>query len=316
MAEIIIRKQKHIRIPEDLPTLTSENPTQAEKLSFQFCSNLKIKISDEYWPSLKYIEIIGCRYLELGINFIGESRLRQIYVANTDYVDIQEIRGNHPLLEKWTFDQAKYVKFKGEIIGKIGLKEIACNGCPNIELFKEMAFLPYLERLSFSGCNFLKLTLGTLTAPNLTTLQVKKSNYVSFVSLGEITGQIRSFTFEDSAYPKFVEMDLAQFMAKVGDANHEGDRSTFTEIPLGPFRKVKLKPPPPKPGTIPEVDELYYDAFRTAPSEEEALSSAQTFLNTLSGDQEVIGMKYCPSCGTQNPVGAKFCGSCGETFRI
>lgn len=313
MGEIIIRKQKRIRIPEDLPNLTTDDPRQVEKLSLHFCSNIKVKLSDHVWPNLKYIEIIGCRYLEFGMNWSTESQIRQLYIANTDYVDMLEIRGNHPYWDKLTFDQAKYVKFKGEIIGKIGLKEISSRGCPNIELFKEIAFLPYLKRLSFVGCNFLKLGLATLTAPNLTDLYIKKSNYTTFVSMGEIAGQLISFKFEDCAYPKFIEMDLAQIMAKVGNEKSSGGDGLYEEIPLGPFRKVKLKPLKPKPGTTSEVDDLYYDALRSAPSQEKALSSANQFLSNIAEDN-VIEMRFCPKCGVQNPMGAKFCGSCGEGF--
>jgi len=154
---MLITHKKYLYIPESIRTLTPAS-TEIEKLSLHFCSKARLTLTDQDWPNLQYLEIIGCQYIEISFTSPVESKFTQFYIAHSKYVDFLDFKGNFPRLVKGSVDQSKYVKFKGEWKGNLQLQQLEFYGSPQVELFKNSVSLPALERVEFqAGCHFLKV---------------------------------------------------------------------------------------------------------------------------------------------------------------
>ncbi|UYP46767.1 hypothetical protein NEF87_003052 [Candidatus Lokiarchaeum ossiferum] len=285
MEELLIKKQKYVQIPLEISKL-EKSPQTVKKLSLHLCSNSNIQITDE-WSSLEYIEIIGCRYLELSFAFKQPSQLKQIFFASTDYVDILDFSGSFPFFSKWRFESCRYVKFKGTFTGDNHLQSLEFNDSPNCEVFKNPTNLPYLNSIEYlDGCNFTKLDLNLLTAPKLHRLWFRNSNYVNIVSLGKIEEQLQSFKFENCAYPK-LNLDFSR-LARLTHENQptELDSKVSADSPeeeSSPFRKFKRQPRPKRTTTKRNIrNDPDMVLMRETLSSEDPTLSAQNFLNSPS----------------------------------
>ncbi|MHA1727204.1 MAG: hypothetical protein ACTSWY_00550 [Promethearchaeota archaeon] len=81
-----------------------------KKLSFHFCTNSRFNLNSKDWPNLEYIVIMRCKYFESSLNFELPSKIKQIYFANTEYMDIMDINGDIPEFYNWKFENSKYIK--------------------------------------------------------------------------------------------------------------------------------------------------------------------------------------------------------------
>ena len=287
MEELLIKKQKYIQIPLEISKL-EKSPQTVEKLSLHLCSNSKIQITDE-WSSLEYIEIIGCRYLEISFSFKQPSHLKQIFFASTDYVDILDFSGSFPIFSKWRFESCRYVKFKGTFMGDNHLQTLEFNDSPNCEVFKNPTSLPYLNSIEYlDGCNFTKLDLSLLTAPKLHRLWFRNSNYVNIVSLGKIEEQLQSFKFENCAYPK-LNVDFSR-LARLTHENQQTEidskiSADLAEGEISPFRKFKRQPRPKRTASKRNIrNDPDMVLMRETLSGEDPKQSADIFLNSHSSD--------------------------------
>jgi hypothetical protein len=325
MHEKIVKKQKYLRIPDEIGTKITEDTTMIEKLSFHYCSNCNIKISDEYFPNLQFIEFIGNKYFEIELDFSASSKLKEIFMVATEYVDVMKISGSYPQFFKWSIDSCKYIKFKGQISSPdISLKTIKISNSPYVELFKSSVSLPNLHNLIFDNTPYLKIDLSKVKAPQLERIWFSNSNYISIISLGNITRQLKSFKFDNCTYPKLKNVDFAQLMQIGGGA----DVIPEDELDSGEnqFRSVSIKKTVKTKRSRTKEDELFEEALKSAPSEEEAVGAANNFLDSLSGQQTstpgktstnpLVETKFCPNCGNKNPIQAEFCAGCGNQFRV
>lgn len=298
MQELLITKKRYLQIPEEI----DKNSAQKSKLSLHFCTNGRINLTDKDWPNLEYLEIIGCRYLDLSLHFSQTpSSIKQILIANCEYLDISGIIGHFPLLTRISFDNCKFIKFKGPLTGDIQLQTLDFKGTTRSMIFQEITFLPALERLIIRDhSHFFKLDLSKLTAPNLTTLWFQNSNYLQIVSLGTIAHQLQSFKFEHCSYPK-LNVDFSKL-------KHSDQDPVEIEPVSSVFRKVKKRAIPPD-----------IELLRSSASPETVQHDAAAFLASLrenvdSPDNSGVN-KFCSQCGHLNPTGADFCASCGYKFR-
>ncbi|QEE17926.1 zinc ribbon domain-containing protein [Promethearchaeum syntrophicum] len=310
MHEIVFRKKKYLQLPAAISSVNKDTKN-AKKLSFHFCTNGTFKINSENWPNLEYIEIIGCRYFEFSLDFSKSSKIKQIFFANTEYVDIMDIKGIFPEFYSWKFENSKFIKFKGQFSGDNHLNTLHFSNVERSEIFNSSTNLPYLQNLFFlDGCNFFKINLSLLKAPNLERIWFKKSNYLNIISLGTVEGHLKSFKFEKCAYPK-LNVDFSRLSRLIPDMKEKPSELLEIKDDKSHFRSVKLVDPiKTSDGSLP-VDSLEKDFYNSVQSEDEVLDSA---INFLSSDKESI-LKFCPICGTENPKDATFCSSCGEKFR-
>lgn len=301
MLELSITKKRYLQLPEEI-SLYDKNPSQKTKLSLHFCTNGRINLTDAYWPNLEYLEIIGCKYLDVALHFSHDlSSLKQILIANCEYINISSIIGQFPHLTRITFDSCKFIKFKGPITGEIQLKTLDFKTTTRSMIFQEETYLPALERLIIRDhSHFFKLDLSKLTAPHLHTLWFQNSNYLQIVSLGKIASQLQSFKFEHCTYPK-LNVDFSKL-------KHSNQDPSEIEPVSSAFRKVKKRAVPPD-----------VELLRSSASPETVQHDAAAFLASLHGnvdspDNSGVN-KFCSQCGHLNPSGAEFCASCGYKFR-
>ena len=304
MLELLITKKRYLQIPEEI-SLYDKNPpsSQKTKLSLHFCTNGRVNLTDADWADLEYLEIIGCRYLDLTLNFSNNSSsLKQILVANCEYLNIGAISGHFPSLDRITFDNCKFIKFKGPLTGEIHLRTLEFKATTRSMIFKEKTVLLGLERLIIRNqSHFFKLDLSKLTAPRLTTLWFQNSNYLQIVSLGKIDLQLQSFKFEHCSYPK-LNVNFSKLKHSIQE--DLGEIEPVSAV----FRKVKKRPIPPD-----------IELLRSSASPETVQHDAAAFLASLHGNvdsPDTSGVnKFCSQCGHLNPTGAEFCASCGYKFR-
>ncbi|MHA1745441.1 MAG: hypothetical protein ACTSWW_05545 [Promethearchaeota archaeon] len=301
MPELLITKKRYLQLPEEI-SLHDKNPSQKTKLSLHFCTNGRVSLTDADWANLEYLEIIGCKYLDLVLNFSRKpSSLKQILIANCEYLNIGTIFGQFPVLDRITFDNCKFIKFKGSLKGEIHLKTLDFKATTRSMIFQEETSLPALERLIIRDqSHFFKLDLSKLTAPNLTTLWFQNSNYLQIVSLGKIASQLQSFKFEHCTYPK-LNVDFSKL-------KHSNQGPSKFEPVSSVFRKVKKRPIPPD-----------IELLRSSASPETVQHDAAAFLASLQRNEDspdTSGVnKFCSQCGHLNPITAEFCASCGYKFR-
>ena len=156
MHEVVLTKVKYIQFPEEVTTRVPDH-LSVEKLALHQCYNGKLTFQASQWPNLRYLEIIGCTFLEIRLNFPSQSKLEQMYLSQCENVDIWEISGQLPSFIACRIDASKYVKFKGEITGNIGLQSLEFDHALRSEIFQQSAHLPYLTRLVIqNGSNFFK----------------------------------------------------------------------------------------------------------------------------------------------------------------
>jgi len=313
MHEIVFRKKKYLQLPVAISRLNKDTKN-VKKLSFHFCTNGNFKLNSKEWPDLEYIEIIGCRYFEFSLDFSISSKIKQIYFANTEYVDIMDIKGDFPEFYSWKFENSKFVKFKGQFSGDNHLKTLYFSNVQRSELFYSSAVLPFLKNLLFlDGCNFFKVNLSLLKAPKLDRIWFEKSNYLNIISLGTVEGQLKSFKFEKCAYPK-LNVDFSKLSTLVSD-NDEAPKIPDFQNDKKIFRSVKQINRPIRQNNKLPIDSHERDFYESAPSQDETKNSADYFLNSLNISHSSDENKFCSKCGTANPIGATFCASCGEKFR-
>ena len=308
--EIVFRKKKYLQLPAAISSLDKDTKN-VKKLSFHFCTNGSFKINSNDWPNLEYIEIIGCRYFEFSLNFSIPSKIKQIYFANTEYVDIMNIKGDFPEFYSWKFENSKFIKFKGQFSGDNHLNTLYFSNVERSELFNSSVDLPFLENLLFlDGCNFFKVNLSLLKAPNLEKMWFKKSNYLNIISLGTVEGQLKSFKFEKCAYPK-LNVDFSRLSRLIPDPKTSQSELLKFKDDKTHFRSVKQVDPIKTSNDSLPVNSLEKDFYNSVQSEEDTLDSAKNFLTSQTESK----FKYCPTCGTENPRDATFCSSCGTKFR-
>jgi len=301
MQELLITKKRYLQIPEEL-SLYDKNPSQNTKLSLHFCTNGRVHLSDGVWPNLEYLEIIGCKYLDVALNFSRKpSSLKEILIANCEYLNIGTIFGQFPVLDRITFDNCKFIKFKGSLKGEIHLRTLDFKATTRSMIFQEETYLPTLERLIIRDhSHFFKLDLSKLTAPHLHTLWFQNSNYLQIVSLGKIASQLQNFKFEHCTYPK-LNVDFSKL-------KHSNQNPSKIEPVSSAFRKVKKRVIPPD-----------IELLRSSASPETVQHDAAAFLTSLQGNIESpdnSGVnKFCSQCGHLNMSSAEFCASCGYKFR-
>ena len=310
MQEIVFRKKKYLQLPAAISNLDKDTK-KAKKLSFHFCTNGTFKINSQDWPNLEYIEIIGCRYFEFSLDYSISSKIKQIYFANIEYVDIMDIIGEFPEFYSWKFENSKFIKFKGQFSGENHLNTLYFSNVERSELFNSSTDLPFLENLLFlDGCNFFKVNLTSLKAPKLERIWFKKSNYLNIISLGTVEGQLKSFKFEKCAYPK-LNVDFSRLSRLIPDQKETQSELLDFKDNKAHFRSVKQVDPIKTHSDSQPVDSLEKDFYNSVQSQEDTLDSAKKFLKS---DTEAK-FKYCPTCGTENPKDATFCSSCGTKFR-
>ncbi len=310
MHEIVFRKKKYLQLPAAISSLNKDTKI-AKKLSFHFCTNSKFNLNSKDWPNLEYIEIIGCRYFEFSLDFSIPSKIKQIFFANAEYVDIMEIKGEFPEFYSWQFENSKFIKFKGQFSGENNLNTLQFSNVQRSELFNSSTDLPFLENLLFlDGCNFFKVNLSLLKAPKLERIWFKKSNYLNIISLGTVEGQLKSFKFEKCAYPK-LNVDFSRLSRLIPDQKETQSELLNFKDDRTHFRSVKQLDPIKTSNDSLPVNSLEKDFYNSVQTEEDSLNSAKNFLNSPT---ETI-LKFCPTCGNENPQDATFCSSCGLKFR-
>lgn len=310
MNEIVFRKKKYLQLPAAISSLDKDTKI-AKKLSFHFCTNSKFIINSADWPEIEYIEIIGCRYFEFSLDFRIPSKIKQIYFANTEYVDIMDINGDFPEFYSWKFENSKFIKFKGQFSGENHLNTLQFSNVERSELFNSSTNLQFLVNLLFlDGCNFFKVNLSLLKAPNLERIWFKKSNYLNIISLGTVEGQLKSFKFEKCAYPK-LNVDFSRLSRLIPDQKETQSELLNFKDDKNHFRSVKQVDPIKTTKDSLPVDSLEKDFYNSVKSEKDTLDSANQFLTS----QNETNFKFCPTCGTENLRDATFCSSCGTKFR-
>ncbi|MHA1647398.1 MAG: zinc ribbon domain-containing protein [Promethearchaeota archaeon] len=328
--ELIIKKQRYVQFPELISQFTKESD-QVEKLSLHFCQSSSFTITVQDWPNLRFLEIIGCKTLDLQISARfgysnAPSQLEQIYIANSDNLNINGISGDFPGLWKLKCENCKYIKFKGEIDGNIGLEVLEFDKSLRTELFLKSAYLPDLHLLIFkNGSHFSKINLTPLKAPALETIWFENSNYLNIISLGSLENQLKSFKFENCAYPK-LNVDFSKLIRIQQQSQGSSSPESNLEPQESPFRKVK---PVIKSRTSKSRDGHLYNVrkdpamnadlelYRTALSEGDARNSAQEFLDSIksSEDKPSIEVSFCPNCGAKIRAGTRFCNHCGAEIQ-
>ena len=310
MHEIVFRKKKYLQLPVAISNLDKDTKN-AKKLSFHFCTNGNFILNSNDWPNLEYIEIIGCRYFEFSLDYSISSKIKQIFFANTEYVDIMDIKGDFPEFYSWKFENSKFIKFKGQFLGDNHLNTLHFSNVQRSELFNNSTELPFLQSLLFlDGCNFFKVNLSLLKAPNLERIWFKKSNYLNIISLGTVEGQLKSFKFEKCAYPK-LNVDFSRLSRLIPDQKENHSEILNFKDDKTHFRSVKQVDPAIISNDSLPVNSLEKDFYNSVQTEEDSLNSAKNFLTS----QSEINLKFCPICGTENPRDATFCSSCGLKFR-
>jgi len=311
--EIVFRKKKYLQLPVSISSLDKDTKN-VKKLSFHFCTNGKFNLDSNHWPDLEYIEIIGCRYFEFSLDFTISSKIKQIYFVNTEYVDIMDIKGDFPEFNSWKFENSKFIKFKGQFSGDNHLNTLYFSNVQRSELFNKSIDLPFLENLLFlDGCNFFKVNLSLLKAPKLERIWFEKSNYLNIISLGTVEGQLKSFKFEKCAYPK-LNVDFSKLSRLVTNKD-EGFNFQDIQNDKKIFRSVKKIDRPKEESNKLPIDSHEREFYESAPSQDETISSADYFLNSLNISHSMDENKFCSNCGTANPISATFCASCGNKFR-
>jgi ribosomal protein L40E len=248
--------------------------------------------------------------------------LEQMYLSQCENVDIWEISGQLPNFIACRIDASKYVKFKGEISGNIGLQSLEFDHALRSEIFQQPTYLPYLTRLVIqNGSNFFKLNLEKLKAPQLKVLELRDSNYVNIESMGEIAPQLTKFSFENCSYPK-LNIDfkkLSQLSHQTALDSDEGDCVSVFNPNV--FRKVKSVRKKKKLSRI--AREIYTDPnspdlelYKSTLSVSDATTQANAFLDrsNSTNSTNILLAKFCPECGTKNPQTATFCSQCGSKF--
>ncbi|MHA1518758.1 MAG: zinc ribbon domain-containing protein [Promethearchaeota archaeon] len=345
MKELVIKHQKYLKIPEDLGKFSGYNP-KIEKLSIHHCSNCQILISTSDWLELRFIEMIGCKYVQFSVNYSQTSKIEQIFFSNVEYVDIGDFYGNFPMLMRWMFVDSKYIKFKGTFEGSNNLELLEFNNTSHSELFHGEVVLDNLIAIRFlNGCHFFTINFQKLKAKKLKQLWFRDSNYLNIKSLGPISPQLQSFRFDNCTYPK-LNVDFSQLnqaSTSVETAQIEKYIEKLSNLLPFPFRNARKRPkrisnrtktshPMSKSQLPPDIQ-----LIKETPTVSEALSSAKSFLNESrpeinqddnssdKSDLEIFPReifhsdstdvpKFCPECGAKNSVQAQFCNNCGNPF--
>ncbi len=324
MKELLIKKQKYVQFQEQL-TSYEKDPSSVEKLSFHYCANSRIVIDDNF-PNLKYIEIIGCTYFELYIEFSITSKIELVFIAATKYMDIYNIKGDYPNFFRLMFDKCRFIKFKGEIDGNIALRQILIENSDNMVLFQGRTILNNLRVLKFlNKCHFTKINLSNFSAPKLDTLWFKNSNYLNIESLGSLEGQLQSFKFDNCFYPKLnVDFSKLLNLNKYQKSDEDIEKIYDKEDKMFPFRKFKIKRDKKSNKYIGKLngntDNLEDKINQTTKNDLDDIEnpiieySSNDFLNALEKDKDEE-FKFCPECGQSNSQNAVFCSSCGNELR-
>jgi hypothetical protein len=313
--EILVKKRKYLRIPEEISTLDGD-PLSASKLSLHFCSNGKIYLSDQEWPNLEYLEIIGSGYLEINLNYKNPSKIKALFIANSQYLDFTGIQGHFPQWSTWDFESTKYVKFKGAISGENALKTLIARKSPYLDLFQAKCSLPHLTTLVFDTCHFLKLNLEPLNAPRLVNLGFINSNYVNIVSLGNIQAHLHTFSFQNCVYPKLGNVDFARLQRLESDVSTSDIAqmlSTHTPQIHGPFRGIRTRS---EVDLAPIHDQMEKDLTAANPPSIKIEADLSEIEGALDLEEPSMDRKFCSTCGHENKPSAQFCANCGEKLRI
>lgn len=317
MREAIIQRTKYLQIPDELDKIVPES-NLIEKLSLQHIYNGKIQFHAKHWQNLQLIEIIDCSYLEFSFYFPSPGKLLQLYISQCDSLDIGEILGYLPNFSALRIDTSKFIKFKGEIKGEIGLQQIEFDHVLRSEIFQNSVNLPYLEIISWENkCNFFKIDFSKLNAPNLRKISFKDSNYLNFKSLGEIPRQLSSFRFDNCAYPK-LNIDFKDLTNLTTKKDEEPTSRVFRPDFFRSIKKSALKKQRSVKNPFRDPNAPDIQLIRNTPDIVTATQKAENFLvdqanfrkKELSSD-----FKFCPECGTKNPVSAVFCSNCGVQMR-
>ena len=345
MEELVIKQQKYLKIPEDLGKIPDYHP-KIEKLSFHHCANCQILLTASDWPELRFIELIGCKYVQFSVNFPQTSKLEQIFFSNVEYVDIDDFTGNFPVLMRWMVVDSKYIKFKGTFLGANNLELLEFNNTTHSELFYGEVVLDKLIAIRFlNGCHFFSIDFQKLNAKKLKQLWFRDSNYLNIKSLGPVSPNLQSFRFDNCAYPK-LNVDFSQLnqaSTSVETAQIENYIEKLSNLLPFPFRNARKRSTRKKSRTksahITSNTQLPPDVqlIKETPTISEALSSARTFLDETSlevdendilfekSDLEIFPLKFfqgdstdvpkfCPECGAENSIQAQFCNKCGNPF--
>lgn len=332
MEELIIKHKKYLKIPEDLSKI-AEFHLGITKLSLHNCSNCQIDLDSANWPELRYLEIIGCKYLSLSAKFLNISKIEQIFISHVEYFDINDFSGKFPSFLRWMFFDSKYIKFKGKFTGDNHLELIQFSNTLRSELFEKDVFLPHLVAIRFlNGCNFFTVKLESLHTDSLLQLWFKDSNYLNIKSLGAIASNLKSFKFENCAFPK-LNVDFSQLNQSANSVEtpkiEKYVNFLANELP-SPFRKVKPKSQKKTKEKDLNILPLDIQLIDETPSLNEAIHSAKDFISHFNQEESLIekdssethssrdidssASKFCPECGVQNSLQAKFCNKCGNPF--
>ncbi len=326
MKETVIKKRKYLRIPEELEAVVPDS-NSVEKLAIHGCYNGKLQFHAKHWSNLRFIEFIDCSYMELSFYFPNPGKIRQIYISQSESIDIGEVLGYLPDFQVWRVENSKFIKFKGPVKGDIMLRSLEFNHVLRSEIFQQKVEMPVLEQISWeNGCNFFKTDFSELNAPQLQKLSYKDSNYLNFQSLGQIPQQLTLFKFENCAYPKLnIDFKKLSKLSSNDTQPHENVLKTYfqpqnfrmSKQGIYGKRKSRKTPNPFRDPNAPDVQMI-----RNAPDPRKISEDAEHFLKypevPLSSskiDQTSSAVKFCPKCGTKNPSGAAFCSNCGEHFR-
>ncbi|MHA1673310.1 MAG: zinc ribbon domain-containing protein [Promethearchaeota archaeon] len=345
MKELVIKQQIYLKIPEDLGKI-SEYHSKIEKLSFHHCTNCQILLTASDWNELRYIELIGCKYVQFSVDFSQASKLEQIFFSNVEYVDIDNFHGNFPMLMRWMMVDSKYIKFKGTFAGANNLELLEFNNTTHSELFHGEVVLDNLIAIRFlNGCHFFTINFQKLNAKKLRQLWFRDSNYLNIMSLGSTAPKLQSFRFDNCAFPK-LNVDFSQLnqaSTSIETAQIENYIEKLSNILPFPFRNArkrsKRKKNRRKSSHIIPNTQLPPDIqlIKETPTVSEALSSARTFLDETGSeineneipfdksDLEIFPReifqgdstdtpKFCPECGAKNSIQAQFCNNCGNQF--
>lgn len=302
MRELLLKKRKYLKFPEDLSKISEYSP-KIEKISLHNCSNCQILLDEEHWPNLKYIEMIGCKYFSFSMFYPSKSPLEQIYFSYIDTMDILDIVGNFPSWRRWLIENSKFLKFKGDILGDNHLELLHLINTKQSILFIGKTVLNYLISIQLiQNCHFCTVDLQSLQAGKLAQLWFKDSHYLNINSLGKNSAHIQSFKFENCNYPK-LNVDFSELNKGSLESSQavESYISKLVKQLQFPFRKAIS--PVTKSQSIQSESNI-------SPKLQEDLLDNRSFEEKA----DEFSVKYCPECGERNLVAAKFCRGCGNPF--